>query len=76
MSMRSPGFRSARAESPSPTRTLPASTSAWARDRGRDQPTVHEQLIEPDAPGGARRGHALIVAHAAHPGLTATGIPS
>ena len=37
-SSRSPGFRSWRAASPSPTLTLPASTSAWARLRDSTRP--------------------------------------
>ena len=76
MSMRSPGFRSARARIALAHADLAGEHECLRTRARRDQPALDEQLVEPDAPGGARRGHALIVAHAAHPGLTATGIPS
>ena len=79
-STRSPGLRSWRAASPSPTRTLPASTSAWARVARLGEPTLDEQLVETDpsdpGPGlgrcrGVGRTHPPIVAQPASLGLIA-----
>ena len=47
-STRSPGLRSSRAASPSPTRTLPARMSAWAAAARFGQAALDEQLVEAD----------------------------
>ena len=52
---RSPGLRSVRPESPTPTRTWPASTSACARLRVGSEAPLDEQLIQALA---WRAGHA------------------
>ena len=63
---RSPALRSVRAPSPSPTRTWPAMTSAWARARDSASPRSTSSRSSRDPPRGGRR-HLPIVAYAPLP---------
>ena len=74
-STRSPGLRSCRAASPSPTRTLPASTSACARVRDSTRPRSTSSWSSRTRAVGRRRAHPAIVAQPAAPALTGVAGP-